>query len=81
MGAEGLLMAAGGVTLAGSIAKEKRIPGSAINILAATITLVILASTIRNTPLNRPITALAGLMLLVAVYVNVPAFTKGKKNG
>lgn len=81
MSAETLLIAAGGVTFAGNMAKAKSFPPNGVAIVAATVALVILASATKNTPLSGPVKALAGLMLLVAVYVNVPAFTKGKTNG
>lgn len=81
MSTEGMLIAAGGTTLAGSIVKAKSFPSNGVTIIAATFALVILASTVKNTPIASPVKALAGLLLLTAVYVNVPAFTKGKKNG
>lgn len=81
MNAEGMLIAAGGLTLAGGMAKEKAFPSNGVPVIAATVALVILASTTSDTPIGGPVKALSGLMLLVAVYVNVPAFTKGKNNG
>lgn len=80
-GAEGMLIAAGGLALAGNAVEAKTFPSNGVNIIAATIALVLIASMASRTALAGPVKALAALMLLVSVYLYVPAFTKGKNHG
>jgi len=79
--ADGLLVAAGGIAFAGSMAKARTFPPNGVKIIGATVALVIIASATKGTPLESPTKALAALMLLVSIYTYVPAFTKGKTHG
>jgi len=84
--AEGLVMGAGGLALAGSFVEEKGFPSNGYKVISATIVLTLLASMVSKGPMAGPTKALAALMLLGAVYRYIPAFTKkapkkGKSNG
>lgn len=79
MSPDGLVITAGGITFAGNFADAKGFPPNGIQIIGATVALAIIFSFAGNTPLEKPVKALAGLMVLAAVYTSVPAFTKKRK--
>lgn len=79
--AEGLIIGAGALSFAGNFQKSGGIPPNSVAIVGSTIGLAFLASIAKGTALDGPVKAAAGLMLLVAVYVYVPAFTKDRKKG
>jgi len=79
MNAEGLTIAAGSVAFIGNFAEEGGWPTNGYKIVGATIALAIIFSFAGNGPLSKPVTALAALMLLAAVYRYVPAFRKKGK--
>jgi len=77
--AEGLTIAAGSIAFIGNFAEEGGWPGNGYQIVGATIALTIIFSFASNGPLEKPVTALAALMLLASVYRYVPAFRKKGK--
>lgn len=75
--AEYLVMAAGGVSLAGGFAEENGWPSNGVNVVAATGILTLLASATENSRAGKIVNALAWLMLISAVYATVPALQRG----
>lgn len=84
-----VILAAGGLSLAGGYAREGRFPANGVGSIVGTMGLVIIAASLKNTKVAPLVNAFAWLFLLVAVYASVPglhsSFTasvkKGKKNG
>lgn len=76
--AGGLLIGAGAVSFAGNFKEAGGFPDNGYGIIAATVALTFLASTVENTAVNKPAKALAALMLLAACYRYIPALTKKK---
>ena len=86
--ADGLMLVAGGLAFAGNFKKEGGFPPNGYGIIAATAALSFLAATSKNSALEGPVKALAGLMLLAAIYAYIPGLMtnetkkrKAKKNG
>lgn len=79
---DGMILAAGGINLAGAFKKAGGFPSEGYAIVAATIALAFLVSLSADTVIGKPVKAFAGLTLLVSIIRNVPAFTgKVKDNG
>jgi hypothetical protein len=77
--AEGLIIATGATAFAGNFRESGGFPSNGYGIIGATIALVFIASFTAKGSFNGPIKALAGLMLLGAIYRYIPAFTENKK--
>jgi hypothetical protein len=84
---DGLMIGAGAVAFIGSFSEAGGWPDNGYAIIGGTTALAFLSATTNNGPLAGPVKALAGLMLLVAIYRYVPTFAtpkakkKGKNNG
>lgn len=81
---DGMFLAAGGLALTGNFVKAGGFPSNGYGIIGGTIALAFIASMTKSTPLDKPMKAFAGLVLLVAIYTYVPTLRKsgkGKKNG
>lgn len=78
--ASNLTMLAGGIAFAGNFKESGGFPENGYTIIAATATLTVIFAMTNRTAFAQPTAALAGLMVLAAVYRYVPAFTKGKKS-
>lgn len=76
--ASNLTLLAGGIAFAGNYKESGGFPENGYTIIAATATLVVIFAMANRTAFAGPLTALAGLMVLGAVYRYIPAFTKGK---
>lgn len=74
--AEGLIIATGATAFASNFKESGGFPSNGYGIIGATIALVFIASFTAKGSFEKPIRALAALMLLGAVYRYVPAFTK-----
>jgi len=74
-----VFMLAGLVALAGSFKDAGGFPDNGPSIIAGTAGLAFLSSMSRGSAFARPVNALAGLTLLVAVFVYVPNLTKTKR--
>lgn len=83
MDGKGYVMGAGSLALVGSFKEAGGFPSNGYAIIGATVALVFLVSLTGGTTIDRPVKALAGLMLLGAAYRYVPAFTTSatKKKG
>lgn len=84
MNAEGLVLGAGGLAFVGSFKEAGGFPSNGYAVISATAVLAFLASTSKGSPIEGPVKALAGLMLLAAVLRYVPGLSnvktkKGKK--
>jgi len=84
MTSDGIVLSAGAVALVGSFKDSGGFPPNGIQIVGATLVLAFLFSLAKDGPLAGPTKALAGLMLLAAIYRYVPGLfntRKVKKNG
>lgn len=72
-----IIVGAGGLALAGNFAREKGFPSNGPAIIGATVGLAFLASVTHGTILAPAVRMAALLMLLVSVYLYVPALRKG----
>lgn len=80
MNAPGIIASAGGLALAGSFVKAKGFPSNGYAIVVGTLGLAFFASMVGdNSPITKPVRALAWLMLLAAVIRYVPGFSKTGK--
>lgn len=70
--ADSMILAAGGVALAGNFKIEGGFPTTGYTIVGATVALTFLASTVKGSALESPVKAAAGLMLLVALIRYIP---------
>ena len=71
-------LAAGAISLAGGVARERAFPREGLTAVIGTVALVVIASATADTPLAPVVRAFGLLVLLAAVMSAVPAFTKGK---
>jgi hypothetical protein len=79
---EGVVILAGGTAFVGAWKEENGFPEKGYVMISATIALVFLASFSKDSAFEGPVKALAGLMLLAAIYRYVPGLIKkGKTNG
>lgn len=85
MTADSLVLGAGAVAFVGSFKDTGGFPPNGFQIAGATLLLAFLFSLTKSGPLAGPTKALAGLMLLVAVYRYTPGLfnvsRKAKTNG
>jgi hypothetical protein len=86
MGAEGMILAAGGLAFAGSFKESGGFPENGYAIMGGTVGLVFLAATVKNSAIATPVKWLAILMLLGAAMRYLPVIVpssgrKGKANG
>lgn len=73
---EYLVMAAGGISFAGSFAEEGGFPPKGINIIVATGILTLLASATERSRAGKIVTAFAWLLLIAAAYSTIPALQR-----
>ena len=78
MTSEGLIIGAGGLAFAGNFKHDNGFPENGYAIIGATVALVFLASTVQGSALDKPVKALAGLMLLASMFRYVPGFYNPK---
>lgn len=76
---EYLVMGAGGLALAGGFATERGFPSNGVRVVTATIVLVLIVSTVKNSRIAPIVTGLAMLMLLASAYEYLPGFTRERK--
>jgi hypothetical protein len=84
MNADAIVLGAGAVAFAGNFKDSSGFPPNGFQIVGATLFLAFLFSLTKEGPLAGPTKALAGLMLLVAIYRYTPGLfnvRKVKKNG
>ncbi len=83
MTADGIVLGAGAVAFTGSFKDAGGFPGNGFSIIGATLLLAFLFSLTKEGPLAGPTKALAGLMLLAAVYRYTPGLfnRKAKAHG
>jgi peptidoglycan/LPS O-acetylase OafA/YrhL len=72
-------LAAGGVAIAGGLAREKRWPADGGRAVLGTLALVIVASATAGTKIAPLIRAIGLLLLLASVMAAVPAFHTSRK--
>lgn len=72
-------LAAGGVAIAGGLAREKRWPSEGGRAVLGTLALVVVASATAGTRIAPLIRAIGLLLLLASVMASVPAFQTKKK--
>lgn len=80
----GMILAAGGIALAGNFVKSGGFPENGYGTIAATCVLVFLASTLENGRFSQAAQWIAGGMLLTSLIVYVPVFSNsqtGNTNG
>lgn len=74
-------LAAGGIAIAGGMAREKSWPKNGTRAALATLILVIVASATTDTPLAPLMRAFGLLAVLSAVLLTVPVMSKAQKKG
>ncbi len=74
-------LAAGGIAIAGGIAREKKWPSEGGRAILGTLVLVIVASATANTRIAPLVRALGLLLLLASVMASVPVFQVANKKG
>jgi len=72
-----MILGAGGLAFAGSFKESSGFPPNGYAIIAGTVVLTFLASFTSDGALDRPVKALAGLMLLVSAIKYVPGLSTG----
>ena len=75
----GMILAAGGIALAGNFVRSEGFPENGYGTIAATCVLVFLASTLENGRFSQAAQWIAGGMLLTALIVYVPVFSNSQK--
>lgn len=74
-------LAAGGIAIAGGMAREKAWPAKGTGALIGTLALVVVASATSGSSFAPLVRAFGLLVLLVAIMTAVPAFQAGRKKG
>lgn len=77
--ADKVILGAGMIAFAGSFKQAGGFPENGYAIVGGTAALAFLSSFTNGTSLQKPVTMLAVLTLLAAVYVYVPGLTKPSK--
>lgn len=80
-----VVLAAGGLTLAGGFAREGHFPSNGVQAIVGTLGLTIIAASLKGSRVGPLVNAFAWLFLMVAVYMTVPglhsSFTHAVKKG
>lgn len=75
---EYLYATAGGIAFTGGFVSNGGFPPQGLQVIVATISLVILASVLGATPVRPLVSAFGWLAVLAAVYATVPALQKAR---